>query len=160
MPRLRGKGKHRIDYRHVIDALVRKPRAFADYRYRAETFPTARFRAAYDKLTEQSPRRAAQEYLKILHAAAREGESKVEAALLRLMDRQQPLGAAAVEAEMRQSDTPSSVAHATVEAVDLSLYDGLLEGKEVCDEAGRDGREGDAGGAAEGTAPAGVPGGL
>ena len=127
MPRLRGKGKHRIDYRHVIDALVRKPRAFADYRYRAETFPTACFRCVYDKLTEQSPRRAAKEYLLILHAAAQQGEAKVEAALLRLMDRQQPLGAAAVEAEMRQSDTPPSVAQATVGAVDLSLYDGLLE---------------------------------
>ena len=165
MPRLRGKGKHRIDYRHVIDALVRKPRAFADYRYRAEMFPTACFRCAYDKLTEQSPRRAAKEYLMILHAAACEGEAKVEAALLRLMDRQQPLGAAAVLAELRQqSDIQASVAQATVGAVDLSLYDSLLEeGKEAFDddEGGRDGgREGCAGGAAERTAPAGVPGGL
>jgi hypothetical protein len=167
MPRLRGKGKHRIDYRHVIDALVRKPRAFADYRYRAEMFPTACFRCAYDKLTEQSPRRAAKEYLKILHAAAQQGEAKVEAALVRLIQRQQPLGAAAVEAEMRHSDTPPSVAQATVGAVDLSLYDGLLEeeGKEVFDDdedggRRRFGREGRAGEAASGTAPAGVPGGL
>jgi hypothetical protein len=166
MPRLRGKGKHRIDYRHVIDALVRKPKAFDDYRYRAEMFPTARFRCAYDKLTEQSPRRAAKEYLQILHAAARQGEAAVEAALLRLMDRQQTLGVAAVEAELRKhSDTQPSVAEATVGAVDLSVYDGLLEGegKEAFDdeETGRrGGREGDAGGAAEGAAPAGVPGGL
>jgi hypothetical protein len=163
MPRLRGKGKHRIDYRHVIDALVRKPKAFADYRYRAEMFPTARFRWVYDKLTEQSPRRADREYLKILHAAAREGETMVEAALVRLMERQQPLGAAAVEAELsRHSDTQLSVAQATVDAVDLSLYDDLLEGKEAFDEEGGrgDGREGDAGGAAEGAAPAGVPGRL
>jgi hypothetical protein len=161
MPRLRGKGKHAIDYRHVIDALVRKPKAFADYRYQASMFPTSRFRRAYDRLAEQSPRRAAKEYLLILLAAAREGESKVEAALARLMERQQPLCASAVEAEMRQGDTQMSVAHATVEAVDLSLYDGLLEGKEAFDdEGGRDGREGGAGGAVEGAAPAGVPGGL
>jgi hypothetical protein len=156
LPRLRGKGKHKIDYRHVIDALVRKPRAFADYRYRAEMFPTACFRRAYDKLVEQRPGGAAKEYLKILHTAARDGESKVQAALARLMQRQQPLGAAAVEAEVRQSDTPQAVAHATVEAVDLSLYDGLLEGKEAEDD-GRDGREGGAGGLPEGAAPAGVP---
>jgi hypothetical protein len=166
MPRLRGKGKHKIDYRHVIDSLVRKPKAFADYRYRAEMFPTARFRCAYDKLTEQSPRRADREYLKILHTAAREGETVVEAALLRLMDRQQPLGAAAVEAELsRRGDTQLPVREATVGAVDLSVYDGLLEGegKEALDdeEGGRGGgREGCAGGAAEGAAPAGVPGGL
>jgi hypothetical protein len=161
MPRLRGKGKHRIDYRHVIDALVRKPKAFEDYRYRAELFPTARFRSAYDRLTEQRPRRAAREYLQVLHLAAREGESKVEAALARLMGRQQPLSVQAVEAEVRQSDTPLSAAHATVEAVDLSLYDGLLEGKEAEDEeGGRDGREAGTGGPPEGTAPACVPGGL
>src|SRR5262249_13857125 len=112
MPRLRGKGKHQIDYRHVIDALVRKPRAFCDYRFRAEMFPTSRFRCAYDKLQEQRPRGAAKEYLKILLQAAREGEAKVEAALTRLMQRQQTLSAAAVEAEVRQSDTKASVAHA------------------------------------------------
>jgi hypothetical protein len=161
MPRLRGSGKHAIDYRHVIEALVRKPKAFADYRYQASMFPTSRFRCAYDRLAEQSPRRASKEYLLILLRAAREGETKVEAALARLMERQQPLSASAVEAQMRQSDMPSSVADATVEAVDLSVYDRLLEGKEACDEeVGRDGREGGAGGAAEGTAPAGVPGGL
>jgi len=161
MPRLRGKGKHKIDYRHVIDSLVRKPRAFADYRYHAEMFPTVRFRQAYDALLQQRPRRAAREYLLILHAAARRGEAKVEAALARLLQREQTLCASAVEAEMRQSDVPASVAaQATVGAVDLSLYDGLLCGKEAEDDEGRDGREGCAGGAFEGAAPAGVPGGL
>jgi hypothetical protein len=41
LPRLRGRHKHRIDYRHVIGWLVRKPGAFAGYRYRAELFPTS-----------------------------------------------------------------------------------------------------------------------
>ena len=45
LPRLRGRGKHKIAYRHVIDWLVRKPGAFADYRYRADLFPSSRFRA-------------------------------------------------------------------------------------------------------------------
>ena len=39
---LRGRGQHRIDYRHVIDWLVRKPGAFAAYRYRDDLFPTSR----------------------------------------------------------------------------------------------------------------------
>jgi hypothetical protein len=39
MPRLLGTGQHRIDYRHVIWSLVRKPGAFAHYRYRDELFP-------------------------------------------------------------------------------------------------------------------------
>jgi hypothetical protein len=34
MPRLRGEGNHDINYRHIIDSLVRKPGAFENYRYR------------------------------------------------------------------------------------------------------------------------------
>ena len=51
MPRLHGRRKHRIEYRHVIDSLVRKPGAFAHYRYRADIFPTHRFRMAYPIFT-------------------------------------------------------------------------------------------------------------
>ena len=52
LPRLRGRGKHRVDYRHIIDWLVRKPGAFENYRYREDLFPTSRFRMAYDALQE------------------------------------------------------------------------------------------------------------
>jgi hypothetical protein len=159
MPRPRGQGRHHIDYRHVIDWLVRKPGAFADYRYRAELFPTSRFRLAYDALLKQCPRRAAREYLQVLHAAAHQGEARVEAVLARLSGRQQPLSAQAVEAELRRGDMPVSVVAATVGEVDLSLYDDLLEGKEAEDD-GRGERVGDPGGLPAGAAPAGVPPGL
>ncbi len=66
LPRLRGRGKPHIEYRHVIDWLVRKPGAFADYRYRADLFPSSQFRLAYDTLLLQQPARAAKEYLGIL----------------------------------------------------------------------------------------------
>ena len=55
MPRLRGQGKHRIEYRHVIHSLVRKPGAFARYRWRADLFPGVLFRVAYDELREDCP---------------------------------------------------------------------------------------------------------
>ena len=55
LPRLRGRGKHRVDYRHIIDWLVRKPGAFENYRYREELFPTSRFRMAWDALRELIP---------------------------------------------------------------------------------------------------------
>src|SRR2546426_450464 len=48
LPRLRGRGKHRIDYRHIIEWLGRKPGAFENYRYQEDPFPTSRFRMAYD----------------------------------------------------------------------------------------------------------------
>src|SRR5690606_4770004 len=58
MPRLRGDQPHRIDYRHVIWSLVRKPGAFARYRYREELFPSLTFRRAYDALTDARGERA------------------------------------------------------------------------------------------------------
>ena len=66
----RSRSKHRVDYRHVIEWLVRKPGAFESYRYQEDLFPTSRFRMAYDALQETMPGRASKEYLKILKLAA------------------------------------------------------------------------------------------
>ena len=77
MPRLRGEGKHRIDYRHVIHSLVRKPGAFARYRWREDLFPGVLFRVAYDELREDCPQTADRQYLGILELAAQEGERKL-----------------------------------------------------------------------------------
>lgn len=46
--RLLGRNQHRIDYRHVIWSLVRKPGGFARYVYREEMFPSLVFRRAYE----------------------------------------------------------------------------------------------------------------
>ena len=81
LPRLRGRGKHRVEYRHVIDWLVRKPGAFEEYRYRDAMFPTSRFRIAYDVLKDRRPGRAVRDYLEILRLASQEGESGVDDAL-------------------------------------------------------------------------------
>jgi hypothetical protein len=159
LPRLRGRGRHRIEYRHVIDWLVRKPGAFSDYRYQADLFPSSRFRMAYDLLLERQPGRAAKEYLRILHLAAREGEAGVEAALAALLEESGPLDAAAVEERLRRRDPIRPATEVTVPPVDLGLYDALLGVKEDDDGEGR-GREEVAGGMPEGTAPTGVPGGL
>ncbi len=48
--RLLGRGGCRGDYRHVIWSLVRKPGAFARYRYREAFFPSLTFRRTYDAL--------------------------------------------------------------------------------------------------------------
>ena len=82
MPRLRGEDEHRIDYRHVIGWLVRKPGAFARYRYREDLYPSVTFRRAYDALARTHGERADVEYLRILQLAATAGESRVADALL------------------------------------------------------------------------------
>jgi hypothetical protein len=86
LPRLRGRSKHRVDYRHIIEWLMRKPGAFENYRYREDLFPTSRFRMAYDALRETMPSRSSKEYLKILKLAAEVGEVQVDEALRGLLD--------------------------------------------------------------------------
>ncbi|MBW1868818.1 MAG: IS21 family transposase, partial [Deltaproteobacteria bacterium] len=74
-----------INYRHVIDSLLRKPRAFRDYKYRSDMFPTEPFRWAYDVLCEAlSAWVADMEYLRILSLAARTMETTVDSALREL----------------------------------------------------------------------------
>lgn len=70
LPRLSGRNQRRIDYRHLIWSLVRKPAAFASFRYREELFPTTVFCRAYDCLLEAKPTLADAEYLRLLHLAA------------------------------------------------------------------------------------------
>jgi transposase len=127
VPRLRGQEKHHIDYRHVIDWLVRKPGAFARYSYQADLFPTSRFRQAYDELKRtQSERVASAEYLDLLQLAARGSESAVDVALARLLAEGRVINAAAV-ATLISSDTDMSVATLVwLPAVDLQIYDELL----------------------------------
>jgi hypothetical protein len=131
VPRLRGKNRHLINYRHVIDQLRRKPGAFENYRYREEMFPGSCFRVAYDELKEcHTQQVAAREYLKILVLAAKESEAAVAAALTQLCGRQ-PITAEAVEELVRVQLLPSPVTEVGVVAVDLACYDRLLTMEEV-----------------------------
>jgi hypothetical protein len=131
IPRLRGRGQDRINYRHVIGWLVRKPGAFERYRYREDMFPTTRFRMAYDMLQEDLPSRAIREYLSILELAAADGEVQVDDALRILMDGEEKLTAKGVEQFVRSASFVPEVTAVRVEEVNLSCFDQLLEDKEV-----------------------------
>jgi len=131
IPRLRGEGNHHIQYRHIIDWLVRKPGAFENYRYRDDLFPTSRFKMAYDYLKDHNQGRAAREYLKILDLAAKESESGVDDALRWLMDQDQPISFDAVEVILITKQSLPEATAVEIDAVDLSLYDTLLEAVEV-----------------------------
>jgi hypothetical protein len=87
MPRLTGEKTHAINYRHIIGWLMRKPGAFAGYRFRCDLFPSLVFRRAYDRLCGSVPQRTAdQEYLRILRQAALTMELDVERVLAKLED--------------------------------------------------------------------------
>jgi len=130
IPRLRGEGKHRIQYRHIIDWLVRKPGAFENYRYREDLFPTHRFRMAYDWLKRRHPSRCAREYLGILHLAAKQNEAAVDYALRTLIEKEYPITIGAVEAIIGSLEQIPAPTHITIAEVDLGAYDALLSVKE------------------------------
>ena len=122
MPRLHGRGQHAIDYQHVIWSLVRKPGAFAHYRYRDALFPTMRFRMAYDQLVAQRPARADSEYVRILHLAASTSEREVDAALALLLEQ----GSVPLLDAVRNLTQPPVIPALPPLVVDFAPYDALL----------------------------------
>jgi hypothetical protein len=124
MPRLRGSEQHRIDYRHVIWSLVRKPGAFAAYRYREDLFPTLTFRRAYDALRKGRGDRADVEYVRILHLAASTSEADVARALEVLLEQGAPFDYAAVKAIALPAE--SDVPRVDIGVPDLGTYDQLI----------------------------------
>lgn len=125
-PRVRGEGNHRIDYRHIIASLVRKPGAFANYRFREELFPTLVFRRAYDALQASHRSRADIEYVRILKLAADTMEADVDAALSVLLDAAACFDYSDVEFIVRPRQPERPVV--TIPAPDLHCYDQLLGG--------------------------------
>ena len=126
MARLRGRREHRIDYRHVIWSLVRKPGAFARYRYREDLFPSLTFRRAYDALRAQRGERADLDYVRILHLAASTMEADVERALGALLARGAPFEYATVRALAAPPDPV--IPEIAIPTPDLGVYDALLTG--------------------------------
>lgn len=125
LPRLRGRRKHRVDYRHIIDWLVRKPGAFESYRYREDLFPSSQFRMAYDTLRETRPQNASREYLKILELAAKQSEARVEDALRMLLGNGEGIDSQAVEALLVEAERIPPVTTVEIAAVDLASFDAL-----------------------------------
>lgn len=124
-PRLTGIHKYHINYRHVIDTLLRKPGGFRKYRHREDLFPRSVFRRAWEALQERfSPRRADLAYLRILKLAAKGLETDVAAVLEELLSTPQPWDDRTV-AEKVQPLQPWIPALA-VNTVNLKDYDRLL----------------------------------
>lgn len=124
--RLRGRNLRRIDYRHVIWSLVRKPGGFARYVYREEMFPSVVFRRAYDAI--QTPHQGIKgdvEYLRILHLAASTLEADVEVALSLLLAEEKDISADLVKS-MIITRVRAEIPMLEAPTVDLSAYDALL----------------------------------
>jgi hypothetical protein len=86
---------------------------------------------AYDWLKHRQPSRAAKEYLRILHLAARENETAVDDALRTLIDQDEPITFETVEAMVSSQEHITAPTEVAITEVDLATYDVLLSVKEV-----------------------------
>jgi transposase len=126
MERLIGRDAHRIDYRHIIHTLVRKPGAFRRYVFREALFPSLEFRRTYDALLVGGSDQADLDYVRILHLAASDGEESVRAVLASLLAGTTAPTYEAVRAQVRGPRTAEGVPFLDITAPDLSIYDRLL----------------------------------
>ena len=131
LPRLIGKKKHRINYRHIIDWLIRKPGAFNNYRYRDELFPTTHFRIAYDELKVNQPSKADKEYLQILYQAAKESEALVDDILKQLINSDEGISSARVIESLQKKETLGTQTDVKIASPDLTEFDELLNIEET-----------------------------
>jgi hypothetical protein len=109
---------------------VRKPGAFAGYRYREHLFPTSRFRVVYDLLKDVTPRRCDRRYLQILHIAARQGEALVDDALRLLLQsdsgRQVIVNADPFSDFLQRCEQAPDITDVHVAEVSLAIFDELF----------------------------------
>jgi hypothetical protein len=114
-----------IDYRHVIQALLRKPGAFARYHYREELFPSSTYRRAYDRLVQDhGPKPGELEYLRLLKLTAELGSSAIEGLLSELLGVDAPPWRTAT---LRGTLCPPPQVELVEPTVDLSVYDAFLQ---------------------------------
>ena len=104
---------------------MRKPGAFAAYRYRDELFPTTTFRLAYDRLCKDMTKRADGQYVRLLHLAASTSEAEVETALLVLLEAKETPTAEAVRS-LVQGSSCHPVPELSAPALTLEAYDQLI----------------------------------
>lgn len=125
LPSAIGEQRHHINYRHLIDSLLRKPGGFRGYRFREDLFPRLVFRQAWEQLQQwHSPRRADLLYLQVLQLAARTLEEEVAIALELLVQSGQAWELADVKRLLEPE--PVVVPQLETGTVELGLYDQLL----------------------------------
>ncbi|MFO8055322.1 MAG: IS21 family transposase [Bacteroidales bacterium] len=126
LPRLRGKSKSAVNYRHIIGSLLRKPGAFENYKYRDDLFPSTIFRITYDYLKKKYPGTGNRKYIEVLNLAAKETEEEVEKVLKYLLEKEyEPTGENILEV-LTSKEKRSCDVNAGVVFVNLRDYDAVL----------------------------------
>ena len=117
-----------IDYRHIIDSLIRKPGAFESYQYRSFLYPNTTFRKAYDALKDRGLTSCNKRYLELLHLAKLYGENEVSTVIdLLLEEKMVPVKEYILEL-LKQNKIPQPV---EVTQPNLEDYNQLSDFEEV-----------------------------
>jgi hypothetical protein len=120
-----GRGR-KLDYRHFIDALKRKPQAFKGLVFRDALFPREAYRRTWEQLDlKLTQRQACQTMVALLEMAARDGVEEV------LAERLEALLVAGELPDMQQlraefAPRKAQLPQITVEIPATSVYDALL----------------------------------
>ena len=129
LPRLKGERGSLVNFRHVLEPLLRKPGAFLHYRHREALYPSVVYRKAYDRLVaEHGERPGVIEYLHLLKLAVEETVEKVEAVLERQLAQRGSWRALQVREQL--APTARKVLALAELTPNLQGYDALL-GREV-----------------------------
>lgn len=129
VPRVTGAHHYQVNYRHVIDSLLRKPGGFRNYRYSEHLFPLEVFRQAWGALNRHlPPRQADLTYLRVLKQAARGLEANVAQALTLLLEQNQTDWDENTVLELTGSlAAPKAIPTLVPQTANLSLYDQFLQ---------------------------------
>jgi hypothetical protein len=122
-----GRGR-KLDYRHFIDSLKRKPQAFKGLAFRDDLFPREAYRRTWEQLDLQlTQRQACQTIVALLEMAARDG---VECVLAQRLDALLAAGVLPDVKRLREEFAPqqTAVPLVTVDMPLASRYDALLPG--------------------------------
>ena len=126
LPRHTGDKGMVLDYRHVIDHLLRKPGAFDRYRYREQLYPSRIYREAYDRMVEVMGQRGGSlEYLRLLKLASETNEKDLEMLLVEYTVPPYPKWSVEAMRQMMQPQKRTLIEIAELQP-EWSSYDSLL----------------------------------
>jgi transposase InsO family protein len=132
MPRLVGRFQEGINYRHLVDTLLRKPGGFRNYRSQQALFPLPVLRETWDKFNEwYSERKADLSYLRILNLAAKHLESAVAAACAQLLQQAERFDDSHVAQLIACTPPTPSLTMMPIQAT-FQQYDALLSEVTLC----------------------------
>ena len=132
----KSENKVQINYRHIIDNLIKKPGAFENYKYRECLYPQPIYKLAYE-LLELKSKFYVKEYLQLLQLAKNHGEGFVASHINQHMDKGtlvESLHTGEFQQHLLNMVSPAELFGSSnnIHMPSLSDYDLLIQGSHKC----------------------------